>query len=525
MLEPTSLQALDDACLDAWRLGAIDTCRSAATALIEQAGDTGDPRLQARGWLHRARCDRLRADHPAALDAARRAAVLLEGVPGHGAAGKRIRAQAIACAAAAALGRHDEAIEAGLQACHLAGEAGDAPQDARQAADALAQALGWSGQFDEALRAADRALDHARASGQPAAVRRQMAHRTGLLAWQAIHQDARDPDGPVGRALAASIDEALMLGEPAHGHGGRTDRFVLGWAQVLLTCWRGEPERARVQLAAIRPLAQAGTPWLDLFAVWAAAEIAWRQRAWPAAEASARRVFDEAHRLTHDALAERGAHLLARILVDLGRSAQALEVLQSCRQRREAARLRDLPARAELAAFLAQARARAASPGRTLLPPDDPLTGLADRTRFLQRAQESLQGLEPARMRCAVVLVAIEATHDMAERHAPLVRDRVLCAVAGLLRRALRAGDLPARWTHDEFAVLLHRASAHDTDRVCRRLAQAVMDHDWSLLTAGLQVRVAISHAQARAGDGIEPLMARCEDEMRRGRLAQPAAA
>jgi diguanylate cyclase (GGDEF)-like protein len=351
-----------------------------------------------------------------------------------------------------------------------------------------------------------------------------LIHRACTQAWHCIRHDEREAEAPACQAVQATVAEVLQRCEATpgglHTLAPRADRFLLGWVQVLLSCWRGEVERARVQLASIRPLTQDERPWLDLLAVWAAAEIALKQHAWPAAEASARRVFDEAHRLSHEALAEQGGRMLTGLLMAQGKHAPALAVAREGQQRRQGVHDRALSSHARLAQFLAQTRERELRlRTRLSLPPDDSLTGLHARGYFLQRAQEMLRTMDLERARCSVLQIGVTGIRELAERHAPLIRDRVLCAVARLLRQTLRAGDLPARWTHDEFAVLLHRSSADDTARVCQRVAEAVLAHDWSALTEGLVVQVGISHAQARPGDTIETLMRRCEEEMRAGRL------
>lgn len=521
MTDQPSLDQLDSTCRALWQSGAVGDCRVQALNLIERAAGVDDVRSQARGWLHRARCDQSQSLYLDMLEAARRAMALLHA----GEADRElVQAQVLACAAATALNRVDEALEVGLLARHLA-EAGSQVEDRVLATETLALAFGWAGQTEAALTCFDSALSEARVRPGASWPVQLLIHRAGVQVWHCIRHNAREADTPACRAAQATVSEIQHLCEAAGGLAAlvpRVGRFQFGWVQVLLTCWRGEAERARVQLASIRPLTQDERPWLDLLAVWAAAEIALKQRAWPAAEASARRVFDEAHRLSHEALAEQGARMLTGLLMAQGKHAQAMDLARESQQRRQGVHERALPSHARLAQFLSQTRERDLRlRTRLSLPPDDSLTGLHARGYFLQRAQDMLRSMDLERARCSVLQIGVTGLHELVERHAPLIRDRVLCAVAGLLRQTLRAGDLPARWTHDEFAVLLHRSSADDTARVCQRIAEAVLSHDWSALTEGLAVQVGISHAQARPGDTIETLMRRCEEEMRVGRLQQ----
>ena len=169
MTDLLRLNDLDSICSALWRSGAVGDCRRQALQLIEQAGAADDVRAQARGWLHRARCDLSQSAFLDMLEAARRAEALLQ-------AGESdrdlVQAHAMVCISATALNRPDEAIEAGLLARHLA-EDGESASDRYLAAEALAQAFSWAGQLDPALDSFDRALGHARSAaggGQEAQV-------------------------------------------------------------------------------------------------------------------------------------------------------------------------------------------------------------------------------------------------------------------------------------------------------------------------------------------------------------------
>ena len=159
MTDLLRLDELDAICRALWRSGAVGDCRLQALQLIERAGACDDVRAQARGWLHRARCDQFQSAFLDMLEAARRAMALL-----HAGDSDRdlVQARVLACAAATALNRPNEAIEAGLLARHLADDAENA-DDRILAAEALALAFGWAGQIGSALDCFDRALAQAHA--------------------------------------------------------------------------------------------------------------------------------------------------------------------------------------------------------------------------------------------------------------------------------------------------------------------------------------------------------------------------
>jgi hypothetical protein len=163
MTELPSLDKLDASCHALWRSGAVGDCRQQALHLIERAVADDDVLAQACGWLHRARCDQFQSIHLDMLESARRAMALLHaGESDH----HLVQARVLACAAATALNRHDEAIEAGLLARHLAEASGHA-EDRLLAAETLAMAFGWADQVEAALDCFDHALAEVQAISAP----------------------------------------------------------------------------------------------------------------------------------------------------------------------------------------------------------------------------------------------------------------------------------------------------------------------------------------------------------------------
>lgn len=524
-----SLDELDTACQAQWREGAVDACRLLAAQLRQRAHEVDDAGLEARALLHTVRCNLRSAHYLPALEAAHQAAqyARLEGNTED-----EVEALALGCTALTALRRLDEAIAAGTLALELA------RQEPRSlapvmAADPLGLALAWSGQLEAADQAFATGITCALDLGRQdwaahLAIHRACGHALALVL-------TRDDEPAAARGLQLArlgqvLEEALARCERSPGVPNsvtqRPGRFLLGWVQVLRACWLGDLELASRLLARIRPLVHRDRGWLDLLAQCAGAEIARTQRQFEAAETSAREVMAEARQLSHLTLADLAAGLLSRVLADQGRHAQALEVERD----RARARRQGLAASAaqhqRCAAVSAEVRGRWLTATATALrPSEDPLTGLADRRQFTQRLDSLLQRTDVERARCAVMLVALANAETLAAHHGPLLRDRVLCAVAAQLRQSLRSGDLPARWTQDEFAVLLHRSGPEESQRIGERIAEAAAQHDWAALAPGLQVHLHVGQVPTRTGDTVSLLMRRCDDALHASRRQRRLAA
>ncbi len=86
----------------------------------------------------------------------------------------------------------------------------------------------------------------------------------------------------------------------------------------------------------------------------------------------------------------------------------------------------------------------------------DPLTGLANRTRFEGRLQEALTSACEKGTRVALFFIDADHFKAINDQFGHEAGDAVLCAIAARLRAQVRReGDLVARLGGDEFAVLL----------------------------------------------------------------------
>jgi diguanylate cyclase (GGDEF)-like protein len=128
----------------------------------------------------------------------------------------------------------------------------------------------------------------------------------------------------------------------------------------------------------------------------------------------------------------------------------------------------------------------------------DPLTGLANRARFLQEI-DKLGGEDGV----AVLLLNLDDFKGVNEMLGHAVGDQLLCAAAARIARSVREDDVVARLGGDEFAVLL-RASREEIDAAAVSTAEraiaafaapvAVAEH---LFTLHVSVGVAAGPASA----------------------------
>jgi diguanylate cyclase (GGDEF)-like protein len=103
----------------------------------------------------------------------------------------------------------------------------------------------------------------------------------------------------------------------------------------------------------------------------------------------------------------------------------------------------------------------------------DPLTGLANRRRFIEELEATVYGRESD---CAVLMIDLDRFKEINDSFGHSVGDDLLCLVGPRLERVLEPGDLLARMGGDEFAVLLPGAGAERAREVAAGLGAALRD-------------------------------------------------
>jgi len=125
----------------------------------------------------------------------------------------------------------------------------------------------------------------------------------------------------------------------------------------------------------------------------------------------------------------------------------------------------------------------------------DPLTGLGNRREVAHRWPEMLRHAQAADSPLSVAMVDLDMFKQVNDRHGHALGDRVLVALAQLLRAATRSADLVARVGGEEFLLLLPDTPPQRALEVCERLRQRVASYAWSNLAQDLKVTLSIGVA------------------------------
>lgn len=149
----------------------------------------------------------------------------------------------------------------------------------------------------------------------------------------------------------------------------------------------------------------------------------------------------------------------------------------------------------------------------------DGLTGLPNRSRFLQLLEESLARPAPADEFAAVLFVDLDRFKPVNDSLGHDAGNELLIAVGSRLSGAVKQGDVVARLGGDEFVILLDKvrsleAATEVAERACRALSEPFRVADHEVVISG-SVGVALT---GRPYDNAAELIRRADQAMYRAK-------
>jgi diguanylate cyclase len=151
----------------------------------------------------------------------------------------------------------------------------------------------------------------------------------------------------------------------------------------------------------------------------------------------------------------------------------------------------------------------------------DPLTGCANRRRWMEVAQRQWQRHQTGAVAMSVVLIDLDDFKRINDQFGHDAGDSVLCAAARAIEHALRPNDLLARWGGEEFVALLAGAAEPHAADAAERVRAAIASADPAAAQAtpgpaepAPSVTASIGVASSRSGESLDQLINRADSAM-----------
>ncbi|MBV7543536.1 GGDEF domain-containing protein [Acidovorax sp. sic0104] len=144
----------------------------------------------------------------------------------------------------------------------------------------------------------------------------------------------------------------------------------------------------------------------------------------------------------------------------------------------------------------------------------DGLTGLNNRAHFQTLAGHTLTRIQRTGEPVALMLCDIDHFKQVNDRHGHATGDRVLVAVAQVLRHQLRESDVVARWGGEEFLALMPASSRASAAEAAERIRVAI--EQIALENQGTPVPLSMSFgvAQVTGSDDLPAAIARADQAL-----------
>ncbi|WP_036137647.1 GGDEF domain-containing protein [Aerolutibacter daejeonensis] len=146
----------------------------------------------------------------------------------------------------------------------------------------------------------------------------------------------------------------------------------------------------------------------------------------------------------------------------------------------------------------------------------DALTGLPNRRAFDEAIAGLVHGRREHDRSFSLLMLDLDRFKDYNDAHGHLAGDEVLRRSAGLLRCALRPGDLPARYGGEEFGVLLPDTGVDEATRVAERIVQSFHEEAWP----GRAVTISIGVAAAGREEAAAGVVGRADRALYAAKIA-----
>lgn len=142
----------------------------------------------------------------------------------------------------------------------------------------------------------------------------------------------------------------------------------------------------------------------------------------------------------------------------------------------------------------------------------DGLTGIANRRYFQERYEEAFSLAQRNALPLSVVMMDLDYFKNVNDTYGHDAGDRVLQAIAGLLKEHGRHEDMPARYGGEEFIVMMPLTAIKGAVAFAERVRKALSDMD--ILENGHKITLSGGVSEFQPGDSAQGLAKRADEAL-----------
>ena len=147
----------------------------------------------------------------------------------------------------------------------------------------------------------------------------------------------------------------------------------------------------------------------------------------------------------------------------------------------------------------------------------DYLTGINNRRAISETLENEISRVRRYKKSVALLLIDVDYFKKINDQHGHDVGDKVLCAIANIIRSSVRTSDMPARWGGEEFLVILPETDVAGARVVAERIRIGVASHRFPNLN---QVTLSIGIAGMKLEDDSNTLIKKTDLALYRAKEA-----
>jgi len=144
----------------------------------------------------------------------------------------------------------------------------------------------------------------------------------------------------------------------------------------------------------------------------------------------------------------------------------------------------------------------------------DVMTGLANRRDILGKIEQEFSRAQRHKRTFSVILADIDDFKDVNETYGFNAGDEILVEIANVIRVCIRGEDICARWSGEQFILLLPETGIKGAESVAQKICQTVAMTVFRVHKPGIRVTLSLGVSEYSRGDTTFQCISRADQAL-----------